>query len=226
MRTRNTQPRHANPLVMAKSRGAITGLLLMALGAWAALIPFFGHSFGYGFTPNNTWTWTNARGWLEVLPGAAVFVGGALLVTSGNRFSAMVGGWLAAVAGAWLVIGTVITPFWNAGNIGVPTGNAHHAAWERLGMFDGLGVVVILLAAIALGRSSVVGVRDVAAAQSRREARIQAKEDARQIDLNQPAPAATTEASNAHVSAPATTTDTTSTRTTKQPISSGSPTNE
>jgi hypothetical protein len=221
MRTRNTHASHTNPLVMAKSRGAVTGLLLMALGAWGALIPFFGHSFGYGFTPDNTWAWTAARGWLEVLPGAAVFLGGALLITSGNRLSAMFAGWLAAIAGAWFVIGTVITPFWNAGNIGVPTGNAHHAAWERLGMFDGLGVVVILLAAFALGRSTVVGVRDVAAAQSRREARLQAKEEARQIDLNQTETApATTSAPTATPATPPTSDETAATA--DEPATTGS----
>jgi hypothetical protein len=187
---------------MTRSRGAVTGLLLMALGAWGALIPFFGHSFGYGFTPNNTWDWTNARGWLEVAPGAAAFVGGAMLITAGNRLSAMIGGWLAAAAGAWFVVGTVITPWWSAGNIGVPTGNAHHAVWERLGMFDGLGIVVAILAAIAIGRSSVVGVRDVAAAEARR--------DAREIDLTDDTTTRTT-AGTTTTTAPVTTAGTTTT---------------
>jgi hypothetical protein len=177
MTVRGTHGNRTNPLVMARSRGAITGPLLMVLGVWGALIPFIGHSFGFGFTPDNTWTWSAARGWLEVLPGGAAFLGGALLTTSSNRLSAMVGGWLAAAGGAWFIVGTVITPWWSAGNIGVPTGNAHHAVWERLGMFDGLGVVIVLFAAIALGRTSVVGVRDVAAAQSKR--------DAREINLNE-----------------------------------------
>jgi hypothetical protein len=175
---------HAQPtsrLVMARSRGAVTGPLLMLLGAWGALIPFFGHSFSYGFSPDNTWAWTAARGWLEVLPGAATLVGGALLTTSGNRLSAMTGAWLAAAAGAWFVLGTVINPWWSAGNIGVPSGTSKHAVWEQLGMFYGLGVVIVLFAAVALGRISVIGVRDVAAADSRREAR--------EIDLTQPAAA-------------------------------------
>lgn len=162
-----------NPLVMARSRGAVTGPLLMVLGVWAAIIPFIGHSFGYGFTPDNTWTWTTARGWLEVLPGGAAFLGGALLTTSANRLSAMLGGWLAAAGGGWFVIGTVISPWWSAGDIGVPTGNLHHAVWEQLGMFTGLGAVIILFAAIALGRVSVVGARDVAAAQARRDSGVE-----------------------------------------------------
>jgi hypothetical protein len=169
----NTQGTHADQpsrLVMARSRGAVTGLLLIVLGAWGAIVPFIGHSFGYGFTPDNTWTWTAARGWLEVLPGAAAFLGGALLVISSHRVSATVGAWLAAAAGAWFVVGTLVAPFWNAGNIGVPTGSGHHTAYEQLGMFSGLGVVIVLLAAVALGRVSVVGVRDVSAAQARIDA--------------------------------------------------------
>lgn len=163
---------HANRpsrLVMARSRGAVTGPLLMLLGAWGALVPFFGHAFSYGFTPDNTWTWTAARGWLEVLPGVVTFIGGLMLTTSAHRLSAMVGGWMAAAAGAWFVLGTVISPWWSAGNIGVPVGASNHAVWERLGMFAGLGVLIVLLAGIALGRISVVGVRDVAAS-ARREA--------------------------------------------------------
>jgi hypothetical protein len=176
-------------MTMARSRGAIAGPLLMILGAWGALIPFFGHSFGYGFTPDNTWTWTDARGWLEVLPGAGAFVGGALLTMSANRASAMLGGWLAAASGAWFVLGNVISPWWNAGNIGTPVGNAHHAVWEVLGMFSGLGVLIVLLAGVALGRTSVVGIRDVEAAEARAEA-------ARRIDLTrvEPADAETTTA--------------------------------
>jgi hypothetical protein len=157
-------------MTMARSRGAITGPLLILLGAWGALIPFFGHSFNFGFTPDNTWHWTQARGWLEVLPGAAAVLAGGLLTTSGHRASAMLGGWVAAAAGAWFILGTVISPWWSAGNIGVPSGSADHAVWERLAMFEGLGAVILLLAAIAIGRVSVVGVRDVAAAQARSEA--------------------------------------------------------
>jgi hypothetical protein len=48
--------------------------------------------------------------------------------------------------------------------------------WERIGMFSGLGIVIAVFAAIALGRTSVIGVRDVAVAQARQRDR--------DIDLN------------------------------------------
>jgi hypothetical protein len=164
-----TQP---SRLAMARSRGAFNGFLLMLLGAWGAVIPFVGHFFGYGFTPDNTWTWTAARGWLEVLPGAATFVGGLLMTGSAHRITASIGGWLAAASGAWFVIGTVIAPVWSAGNIGVPVGSTDHAVLERIGMFDGLGVVIIFLAAVALGRVSVVSIRDGAVAPAAEEDRV------------------------------------------------------
>jgi hypothetical protein len=43
--------------------------------------------------------------------------------------------------------------------------------WERIGMFSGLGVVIVFFAAVALGRTSVIGVRDVAVAQARQRDR-------------------------------------------------------
>jgi hypothetical protein len=181
MTIRGTHAERPSRLVMARSRGAVTGPLLMLLGAWGALVPFIGHSFGFGFTPDNTWTWTAARGWLEVLPGAAAFLGGALLTVSAHRVSAMVGGWLAAASGAWFALGTTIGPFWSAGNIGFPTGTGHHAAFEQLGMFSGLGVAIVFLASVALGRVSVIGVRDVSAAQ----ARIDSDRDAEMVAVQQ-----------------------------------------
>lgn len=157
---------HASRVVMARSRGVLVGTLLVLLGAWGALVPFLGHHWGYGFTPANG-AWTHGRGWLEVLPGVAAAVGGLLLIVSGNRLTAMVGGWLAVAAGAWFVVGTIVTPWWNAGSIGTPLGNVHHAVWERLGMFEGLGVAIVFLGAFALGRASIVGARDIAAAENR-----------------------------------------------------------
>jgi hypothetical protein len=146
---------------MTRSRGALTGFLLMLLGAWGAIVPFVGHYFGYGFTPNNTWTWTAPRGWLEVLPGAVTFAGGLVIAGSRQRVMATLAGWLAAGAGAWFVLGTVVSPLWSAGFLGIPDGTTTDAVLERIGMFSGLGLVIVFLAAVALGRVSLVGARDV-----------------------------------------------------------------
>jgi hypothetical protein len=155
---------------MARRRGAVAGPVLMVLGAWGALVPFIGHSFGYGYTPVDTWTWTAARGWFEVLPGAVAFGGGLVITVTAHRIFASIGGWLAAAAGAWFVLGTAISPWWNAGFIGTPSGSTDRTVLEHVGMFSGLGVVIVCFAGIALGRISVVGVRDVSTSQAQLDA--------------------------------------------------------
>src|SRR5262249_27517549 len=60
----------AGTLRVRRSRGALSGLLLMLLGIWGALIPFIGPYFNYAYTPDRAWQATSGRMWLEVLPGA------------------------------------------------------------------------------------------------------------------------------------------------------------
>ncbi|MGN6474685.1 MAG: hypothetical protein ACTHK4_13695 [Mycobacteriales bacterium] len=164
----------------------MAGPLIMLLGAWGALIPFFGHSFGYGYTPSNTWTWTAARGWFEVLPGIGAFLGGALLTTTAHRAAAAFGGWVAGASGSWFVLGTVISPrWWNPAPIGSPVGGYSQAVWDRIGMFTGLGMVIVYLAAMSLGRISLSGARDVTQSPEQLEA-IRRIEGARTIPGDRP----------------------------------------
>lgn len=148
-----------------RTRGAVSGVLLILLGAWGALVPFIGAAFDYSYGSDQTWQWTAARGWLEVLPGAAAVVGGWLVLLSRDRVRGSVGGWLAAAAGAWFVIGQFLAPVWHLGDIGAPlSARPSGQALAHLGYFFGLGAVIVFLAAFALGRLAVVGVRDLAAA--------------------------------------------------------------
>ena len=157
-----------------RSRGVVSGLLLMLLGVWGALIPFVGPYFDFAFTPNSAWTWTSARFWLEVLPGAATFVGGFLLLMSSTRGTAALGAWLAIVAGAWFVVGPTLAGPWDLGALGRPVGGSARQALVWISFFYGLGAVILFLGSTAWGRLSVRGVRDVAAARRQRELREQA----------------------------------------------------
>lgn len=145
---------------MPRSRGAITGLLLVILGAWGALIPFLGPNFDFAYSPGQSWT--AARGWLEVLPGVATVIGGLLLIASRNRASAMLGGWLAALGGAWFVVGTTVAPLLRLGSVGDPVAatDRKRAALE-LAYFSGLGVLIAFLAGAALARTAARLARDV-----------------------------------------------------------------
>ncbi|HVV76357.1 MAG TPA: hypothetical protein VHC43_10005 [Mycobacteriales bacterium] len=164
----------------------MAGPLIMLLGAWGALIPFFGHSFGFGYTPSNTWTWTAVRGWLEVLPGAAAFLGGAIITLSAHRASAMLGGVLAAAAGSWFVLGTIVSPWWSAGHIGTPVGDASHGVWEHIGMFTGVGMVTTYLAALTIGRVTMSGPREIPATSPEQLEAIKRIEGARTLPGERP----------------------------------------
>jgi hypothetical protein len=158
---------------VARSRGALSGLVVLILGLWAALVPFIGPYFDLAYTPrpNDTWHWTAARGWLEVLPGAAAFVGGLLLLISASRMMTLFGGWLAALAGAWLVIGPPLAPAINL-DAGTPdpSQGTNTQALTALLFFYAVGAVILFFGSLALGRLSVLSVRDVRAAERRAEA--------------------------------------------------------
>ena len=153
-------------LQMPRSRGAASGFLLILLGAWGALIPFVGPYFDFAFTPDTEWTWTIARGWLEVLPGVATVLGGLLLLTSGNRATAMLGGWLTVLAGAWFVVGRALAGPLAIGDVGAPVAATDaKRVWLELTYFYGLGALITFFGALALGRISVRSARDVAYVQ-------------------------------------------------------------
>ncbi len=156
----------AGMLQMRRSRGAFSGFLLILLGLWGALIPFVGPYFHFAYTPDKAWTYNTGRLWLEVLPGAAVFLGGFLLMIARTRHTALFGAILAAASGAWFALGTMLSPLWNNH---VTMGGSPAAAtvfkriMEQLGFFSGLGVVIVFVAAAAFGRimSVPAGIRTV-----------------------------------------------------------------
>ncbi|MGH3600470.1 MAG: hypothetical protein ACRDQH_09360 [Pseudonocardiaceae bacterium] len=155
---------------MARSRGLASGMLLLILGAWAAIVPFIGDYMNFAYTPTSTWTWTAGRGWYEVAPGAAALLGGLLLLLSANRAVTSLGAWLGIAGGAWLIIGPQLATFVDVGSTGTPTATSTGViALERLAYFYAVGAAILLVAAVALGRLSVRSVGDVRAAR-RREA--------------------------------------------------------
>ena len=164
----HTHPDYERPraLYMPRTRGAVTGLILILLGAWGALIPFIGPIINWAYTADPAWTWTAAKGWLEVLPGVATAVGGLLLLASGNRASAMFGGWLAAFAGAWFVVGRTFASTLGIGDVGQPLASTDlKRALLEVTYFTGLGSLIVLLSGAVLARVAVRHARDVVATE-------------------------------------------------------------
>ena len=137
-----------------KSRSIVLGVLLILLGAWGGLAPFVGPYFHFGYTPDTPWHYTHARLWLEVLPAGTAVVGGLLILAS--RLLAVGGAILAVLAGGWFVVGTVVNAIWHRlGTPGVPLGTSHtRIVLEQLGLFTGLGLVIVLCGALVLGRAA------------------------------------------------------------------------
>jgi hypothetical protein len=153
-----------------RSRGGVSGALLILLGAWGGLVPFVGPYFHYAYTPDTAWAYTSGRLWLSIVPGAAALIGGLLVVLASHRAVGLIGALLGALGGAWFIVGTGVTGLIETnGSIGPghpladsvgPFSSATRQFLESLGFFTGTGVLIVFLAALALGRFSVVGVRD------------------------------------------------------------------
>jgi hypothetical protein len=132
----------------------ISGLLIALLGLWGALIPFVGPYFDYSFGVNATWHYSTDRLVLSVLPGAAALFGGVLILVAASRMAGVIGGWLAGLAGVWFATGPAFSRIWEHGGgpIGAPLFGRTRQALELIGYFHGLGVLIAVLAAFAIGR--------------------------------------------------------------------------
>jgi hypothetical protein len=155
-----------------RSRGALVGLLLVILGLWGPLIPLVGPYFNYEFGGDSAWDVTWQRVWLDIVPGALLILGGLMLIGARKRPAGVLGAWVALVGGLWFVAGPVVSMLWHGtlsayAPIGNPIGSKDVKFLELLGFFYGLGAIATALAAFALGRLSIVGVRDVEVAAKR-----------------------------------------------------------
>jgi hypothetical protein len=100
-----------------------------------------------------------------------------LIVVAGNRIVGMIGGLLAIASGLWFVAGPILADLHRTGYIGRPLGGNNRQHFEWLASFFGLGAVIAVLGALVVGRLSVVGVRDVAAAEKRHADRVIGRQD-------------------------------------------------
>ena len=137
-----------------RSKGALSGFLIILLGIWAGLVPFVGPYFHYAMHSNQHWQWFADRFWLEVLPAIVAVVGGFILMTSSTRASSMLGGLLALAAGLWFIVGVNVSILWNHGAITVgPPMGAHNITrmLEWIGFFYGVGALITMFSSYALG---------------------------------------------------------------------------
>src|SRR2546423_5482407 len=129
----------------------VAGLIILIGGIWGGLIPFVGPYFHFTLGPDQTWTWTNGRFWLDVLPAIVAIVGGLLLLGAGPWAAGRVGALLGLVAGIWFVVGPDLSLLWKTGGeLGAGHGSRTVQMLERLSFHTGLGVLIAAFAAFAL----------------------------------------------------------------------------
>lgn len=136
-----------------------TGLMLALLGAWGGIVSYVGPWFGYTMGGQSGWSWTSANWQLHLVPGAAVVLGGLMILTAAGRVSAIrTGGLLSLLGGAWLVLGPLFASMWlgplDAESTVASTSLAEVA--RPLGYHYGTGLLIVALAGYALGRRIIV----------------------------------------------------------------------
>ncbi len=150
---------------MSRSRGTLSGLALILLGAWGGLAPMIGPYFGFGFEPNQPWHYTMGRLILTMIPGGvAVLAGLVILVTRSRGFGAFCA-LIAAAAGAWFAIGTALLLAAGATGPNVTVGQPIATTPARivltnLGSLSGVGLLIVFFAALAMGRMSIGAYKD------------------------------------------------------------------
>lgn len=146
----------------------LLGLVTLLLGAWGAIAPFVGPTFGYQPAGRSPWQWSEAHGLLAAAPGVAAMVVGFLL--AGVAARAVIGrgrtpllglGLLLLASGAWFVVGPVAWPVLrNAGYFG--SGSPMADLVDRIGTSFGPGLLLAAFGGIAMGWSLRAGRRAAA----------------------------------------------------------------
>lgn len=126
----------------------VVGVLIVLFGLFGIVLPFVGPLFGFGMGPDPAFALTEARIVRHLIPGAAIVVGGIMLLPS-VRASRIVGGVLAVAGGAWLTVAPVV--------LGRVTADAPPTLLEMarpLAYHYATGLLITGLAAFALGVAS------------------------------------------------------------------------
>jgi hypothetical protein len=147
----------ASAMVPGARMALLAGLHVTLLGAWGALVAYFGPSFGFGPAGAAAWHWDRTNTFLNLVPGAAgVFAGLLMMLWAGARFRApmlSLAALIAFAAGAWFVLGPEVYPVLhgtvpNFGAVTGPSGLAHFTT--RVGYGLGVGLLMCLLAGMVL----------------------------------------------------------------------------
>jgi hypothetical protein len=150
---------------MSRSRGSLSGLALVLLGAWGGLALFIGPYFHFGYLPDKAWHYSTGRLYASIVPGGVVLLMGLIVTATKSRWLGGLCALVAALAGAWFVVGRTILRVVNtsvsAYSIGHPMGTTvSRILLTDVACFSGLGVLIVFFAALSSGRISIAAHKD------------------------------------------------------------------
>ena len=153
----------ASGVRMSRSRGTLSGLLLVLLGAWGGLAPLIGPYFKFGFQPDVAWHYSMGRLLLSLVPGGVVLLTGLVVLITRSRWFGGLCAVLAALGGAWLIAGQAALLILTGTTYtdGAPVATSPKVILlTNLACFAGTGALIIFFAALAFGRQSVAAHKD------------------------------------------------------------------
>lgn len=150
---------HAHSTTRAPYRLSIeiAGMMTFLLGAWGGIVPFVAPLFGFSADGSSSWTWNLAHSLLFLVPGAAACLAGLVIMveglSTGPARRALLGfaGLLAAVCGAWLVVGPLAWPALEGRAFFTGAAPLRELAYW-IGYALGPGALLVALGAFILGR--------------------------------------------------------------------------
>jgi len=145
----------------------MAGLLIVLVGAWGGIVPYVGPIFGFSGDGSGSWTWNLAHSLLFLVPGAVACLAGLVVMAEGRgssparRTVLAVAGFMAAVSGAWFVVGALA---WAAleGSAFFTGGTALRELAYWIGYSLGPGGLLLALGAFVIGQARAVAAPVVA----------------------------------------------------------------
>jgi hypothetical protein len=144
-------------LLTARAPGVgAVALLTALLGAWVGIATFVGPDFGWRPTVAGSWQWVMVNWLLHLIPGAAAFVGGLLVLArsparqGGPNLLSALAALLVLLAGFWLVIGPAAWPVFESTPAFNTLASTNRAFLDALGASLGPGVLLAAFGGMAL----------------------------------------------------------------------------
>jgi hypothetical protein len=139
----------------------VLGLLTILVGAWGAIVPYLGPTFGYHANSSGSWNWTWQHSLLYLIPGAAAVVTGlwmwgmaARTRAGSGRFGSGLAGLVLLAAGAWFVLGPAVWPIFYSSAVFGPASPTSNFV-NQLGYNFGPGLILATLGGMTLASAAV-----------------------------------------------------------------------